>query len=149
MAEVNLKNAQSKLSDQRNEEDGSHGSKKKKKSKELQKDERQGNDVAHLLPNLVFHLDEEKREVKGKAKRGKGEDPLVRLCLHRLLIPRALRVWKKTKKQRGSILYQIKINLNGTSCLSLYLMQTLSLRNIFQRKAFTTQSVKYISYQIT
>ena len=72
----------------------------------LAKNERQGNNIAHpLLPNLVVHLDEERREVRSQVKRSDGGDLLVRLRLHRLLIPRALRVWKKTKKLTGSILY--------------------------------------------
>ena len=56
------------------------------------KKERQGNDVAHLLlPNLVLHLDEGKRlarsKVKKKIKKSEGEDLLVCLRAHRLLIP--------------------------------------------------------------
>ena len=159
MAEVDLKNAQCERSDQENEKDGSHGSKIEQrviqeilvqKGANLSRNERQVNDVAHpLLPNLVLHLDEEKREVRSQVKRSEGRDLLVRLRLHRLLIPRALRVRKKTKKPRGSILYRMKINLNGTSRLSLHLMQTHSLRNASQRKVFTTQSVKYIPCQTT
>ena len=76
------------------------------KGANLSRNGRQGNDIAHpLLPNLVVHLDEEKRGVRSQVKRSEGGDLLVRLCLHRLLIPRALRVRKKTKKPRGSILY--------------------------------------------
>ena len=120
------------------------------KGANLSRNERQVNDVAHpLLPNLVLHLDEERREVRSQVKRSEGGDLLVRLRLHHLLIPRALRVRKKTKKPRGSILYRMKINLNGTSRLSLHLMQTHSLRNTSQRKVFTTQSVKYIPCQTT
>ena len=116
----------------------------------LAKNERQGNNVAHpLLPNLVVHLDKERREVRSQVKRSDGGDLLVRLRLHRLLIPRALRVRKKTKKPRGSIFHRMKINLSGTSRLSLHLMQTHSLRNTSQKKVFTTQSVKYIPYQTT
>ena len=84
-----------------------------------------------------------------KSKRSEGEDPLVRLRRNRRLIPRALRVIKKTKKPRDFTLYQMKINVNGTSRLSLHLMQTFSLRKTYQRKAFMAQSVKYIPYQIT
>ena len=94
------------------------------KGENLTRNKRQGNYVTYLvLPNLVLHLDQEKREVRSEAKRGEGEYPLVRLRLHCLLIPGALRVRKKTKKPRGSILYQMKINLDETSLLSLYLMQ--------------------------
>ena len=159
MTEANLKNVQGERSDQENEEDGSHGSKIKQrviqrdsslKGANLSRKERQGNDVAHpLLPNLVLHLDEDRRKVRSKVKRSEGKDLLVRLRLHLLLISQALRVTGKTKKPRGSILYWMKINLNGTSRLSLHLMQTHSLRNTSQRKAFTTQSVKCILYQTT
>ena len=108
----------------------------------LSRNERQRNGVAHpLLPNLVLHLDKKRREVRSQVKRSEGGDLLVRLRLHRLLIPWALRVRKKTKKPRGSILYRMKINLNGTSCLSLHLVQTHSLRNTSHRKVFTMQSV--------
>ena len=68
--EVNLKNVQCERSDQKNEEDSSHGSKI---------------DVAHpLLPNLVLHLDKERRELRSKVKRSEGEDLLVRFRLHHL-----------------------------------------------------------------
>ena len=94
MVEVNLTNVQSKRSNQENDEDGSHGSKKEQKviqrdsSPKKGQNQRQGNDVTHLiLPNLVPHLDEEKREVRSEAKRGDREEPLVRLRLYRLLIP--------------------------------------------------------------
>ena len=119
------------------------------KGANLSRNERQRNDVTHpLLLNLVLHLDEQRREVRSQVKRSEGGDLLVRL-LHRLLIPRALRVREKTKKPRGSILYQMKINLNGTPRLSLHLIQTHSLRNTSQKKVFTTQSVKYIPCQTT
>ena len=94
-------------------------------------------------------VDEERIEVRSQVKRSEGGDPLVRLHLHRLLIPRALRVRKKTKEPGGSILYRMKINLNEISRLSLHLMQTHSLRNTSQRKVFTTQSVKFIPRQTT
>ena len=117
----------------------------------LSRKKRQGNGVTRpLLPNLVLHLGEERREVRSQVKRSEGGDLLVCLRLHRHLIPRALRVRKKTKKPRGSILYQMKINLNGTSRLSLHLMQTHSLRNTHPlRKVFTVQSVLYIPCQTT
>ena len=100
----------------------------------LSRNERQGNDAAlPLLPNLVLYLDEERREVRSKVKRSEGEDLLVRLRLyHLLLIPRGLRVTKKTKKPRGFILYQMKINLNGFSRLER-IFQTHSLRNTSQK----------------
>ena len=85
---------------------------------------------------------------RGEAKGGKGEDHLAHVRLHRLLIPRALWVRKKTRKRRGSILYWMKINLSGTTCQSLHLVQTLSFSNTSYRKAFMTQSVKCIMYQI-
>ena len=88
-----------------------------------------------------FHLDKERRKVRNQVKRSEGGDLLVPLRLHHLLIPRALTVRKKTKKPKGSILYRMKINLNGTFHLSLHLMQTHSLS--------TTQSVKHIQYQTT
>ena len=154
MAEGNLNNVQCERSDQENEQDVFMAQNQSKrlsndilvqKGTNLSRNERQGNDVAHpLLPNLVLHLQEE-----SKVKRSKGEDLLVRLCLLRLLIPLALRVRKKTKKTRGFILYQMKINLNETSRLSLHLMQKHNLGNTSQREAFTTQSVNYIPYQIT
>ena len=84
---------------------------------------RQRNDVVHLLSHLVL-IDEEKREVRSKARRGEGEDSLVRLCLHRPLIPQVPRARKRTKKSRGSILYRMKIILNGTFRLSLHLTLT-------------------------
>ena len=90
-----------------------------------------------------------KKRSKKQSKKRRRRRSRVRLRLHCLLITRVLRMRKKTKKPRGSILYQIKINLNRTSRLRLHLMQTLGLRNIFERKTFTTQSVKYIPYQIT
>ena len=72
----------------------------------LSRNESQGNDVAHLLlPNLVLHLDEERREIRSQVNKSEGEDLLVPLRLHPLLIPLALRVRKKTKKPRGSTLY--------------------------------------------
>ena len=100
----------------------------------LSRNERQGNDAAlPLLPNLVLYLDEERREVRSKVKRSEGEDLLVRLRLYHLLIPRGLRVTKKTKKPRGFILYQMKINLNGFSRLER-IFQTHSLRNTSQKR---------------
>ena len=114
----------------------------------LSRNKRQGNDVANpLLSNLIPRLDEEIREVRSQVKRSEGGDLLVCLRLYRLLIPEALRLRKKTKKPRGSILYGMKIKLNGTSHLSLHLMQTHSLRDISQRKVFMAQSVKYIPYK--
>ena len=87
---------------------GSHGSKKSKKlfseiliqqEKNLTRNEKQGNDVAHLFfHNLVLHVDEENRKIRSKGKRGEWEDSQIRLRLHHLLIHRALRVG------RGSIL---------------------------------------------
>ena len=51
----------------------------------LSRNERQGNDVAHLLlPNLVLHLDEERREVRSQVNKSEGEDLLVPICLHSL-----------------------------------------------------------------
>ena len=50
-------------------------------------------------------------------------------------------VRKITKKPRSSMLYQIKINLKRTSRLSLCFMQLLSLKNISQREAFTTDAI--------
>ena len=151
MAEVDLKNVQCGRSDQDNEEDGCRGSKIEQRVIQRDSSPKRGKSLKkrktrkrRLLPNLVLHLDEERREVRNQVKRSEGGDLLVRLRLHRLLIPRALRVRKRTKKPRGSILYQMKINLNRSSCLSLHLMQTHSLRNTSQRKVFTTQSVKYI-----
>ena len=105
------------------------------KGANLSRNKRQGNDVGHLLPNLVLQLGEERREIRNKVKRSEGEDLLIRLGLHSLLILRALRVRKNTQKPRGSMLYRIKINLNGISRLSLHLMQTQSSRNTSQRKA--------------
>ena len=58
-----------------------------------------------------------KKRRKKQVKRSEGEDLVsiseVRLRLHCFLIPRALRVRKKTKKLRGSILYRMNISLNG------------------------------------
>ena len=85
MTEVNLNNVLSERSNAENEEDSSHGFKKSKKlSSEvlfqkvanLTRNKRKGNDVAHLLLfEFVFHVDEEKREVRSKAKKDVGEDP--------------------------------------------------------------------------
>ena len=111
MAEVNLKNVQCSLSNEVLVQKGANLSKK----------ERQGNDVAHpLLPNLFLHLDEERRKVRSQVKRSEGGDLLVRLCLHCLVIPRALRVRKKSKKPRGSILYRMKIKWELPSELASY-----------------------------
>ena len=54
-----------------------------------------------------------KKRRKKQVKRSEGKDLLVRLRLHCFLIPRALRVRKKTKKSRGSMLYRMNISLNG------------------------------------
>ena len=95
------------------------------KGANLSRNERQGKDIANiLLTNLVLHLNEERRDLRSQVKRSEGGDLVVRLHLHHLLIPRALSVRKKIKKPTGFILYQMKINLNGTSRLSLHLMQT-------------------------
>ena len=57
------------------------------KGANLSRNERQENNVRYsLLPNLVLHLDEERREVRSKVKRSEEEDLLVRLRLHRLHI---------------------------------------------------------------
>ena len=159
MAEVNLKNLQCERSNQEMRRMALIAQKQSKelsneilvqKRANLSRNERQGNDVTHpFLLSLVLHLDEERREVRSQVKRSEGGDLLVRLCLHRLLIPQALRVRKKTNKPRGSILYRTKINLSGTSRLSLHLMETHSLKNTSQRKVLTTQSVMYIPYQTT
>ena len=87
-----------------------------------------------FIPPIIWlsKIDDE-RKVKSKAKGDEGEDSLVCLCLHRLLTSRVLRMRKKNKKPRGSILYQIKISLNGISRV-----ETFSLKNISERKAFTT-----------
>ena len=54
----------------------------------LSRNERRRNNVGHpLLPNLVLHLEEERREVRSRVKRSEGGDLLVRLRLHCLLIP--------------------------------------------------------------
>ena len=115
MAEVNLKDVQCKRSDQKIRRMALTAQKWSKelpnkilvqKEVNLSRNERQGNDVAHLLlPNLVLHLDEERREVRSQVNKSEGEDLLVPLRLHPLLIPLALRVRKKTKKPRGSTLY--------------------------------------------
>ena len=119
MAEVNLKNVQCERSNQKNEEDGCHDSKieqrviQRDSSPKRGKRKRQGKDIANfLLPNLVLHLNEERRDLRSQVKRSKGGDLVVRLHLHNLLIPRALSVRKKIKKPTGFILYQMKINLN-------------------------------------
>ena len=94
MAEVNLKNVQCKRSDQGNEEDGSHGSKIEQRVIQRDSSPKRGKSLKkrktrkrRLLPNLVLHLDEERREVRNQVKRSEGGDLLVRLRLHRLLIP--------------------------------------------------------------
>ena len=152
-------------SDEENEEDGSHSSKIEQRAIQGDSSPKRGKSlkrrkkrkqllILFFIPSTsssqsLLHLDEERREVKSKVKRSKGKDLLVRLRFHRLLIPRALRVRKKTKKPRGSTLHQMKINLNGISRLSLHLMQRHISRNTSQRKVFTDQSVKYIQYQTT
>ena len=127
---------------------GSHGSKKSKKlfseiliqqEKNLTRKTRKWRHTS-FFHNLVLHLEEENRKIRSKGKRSEWEDSQIHLRLHHLLIHRALRVG------RGSILQKMKINLNETFHLTLHFMQILSLRNVSQRKAFTTQSVKYILY---
>ena len=78
-----------------------------------------------------------------------GKDPQVCLPLHNLVIPRALRVTKKAKKPKGFILRQMRIDLNGTfqSELASY-ASTQFEKYIPKKKAFTTQSLKYILYPI-
>ena len=78
MAGVNLKNVQSKRSNQENEKDSSHGPKNKastilaQRGANFTRNERQRNEVTHhLLSNLVIPLDEEKRDIRSKARRGK------------------------------------------------------------------------------
>ena len=95
------------------------------KGANFSKNKRQGNETHSFLSNLILYLDKERKEVRSQAKRNKGGDLLVHLCFHRLLIPRALWVRKKTKKPKDSILYRMKINLNGTSRLSLHLSKTI------------------------
>ena len=112
MAELNPNNVLRKRSNQENEA-GSHGLKRSKelsseilvpKEANLTKNQTQGNNIPHLLlHDLVLHLHEKKSEVKSKAERSEGEDPRACLPLH----PRALRVRKKNKKPRDSILYEI------------------------------------------
>ena len=165
MVEIRLKNIYCERNDEENEEDGSHSSKIEQRTIQGDSSPKSGKSlkkrktrkqllILFFIPSTsssqsLLHLDEERREVKNKVKRSKGKDLLVRLRFYRLLIPGALRVRKKTKKPRGSTLYQMKINLNGTSRISFRLMQRHILRNASQRKVFTNQSVKYIQYQTT
>ena len=94
MAEVDLKNVQCGRSDQDNEEDGCRGSKIEQRVIQRDSSPKRGKSLKkrktrkrRLLPNLVLHLDEERREVRNQVKRSEGGDLLVRLRLHRLLIP--------------------------------------------------------------
>ena len=69
--EVNPKNILSETSNQKNREDGSHGSKKSKEPFNeiiiLRGENVTRNVVRALLQNLVLHLEEEKRKVRSKA----------------------------------------------------------------------------------
>ena len=51
---------------------------------------------------------------------------------------------EEDQQTKGFHIYRRKINLNGTSRLSLHLKQTHSLKNTSQKKAFSTQSVRSI-----
>ena len=53
-----------------------------------------------FFPVWFFTQTKKKKEARSKSKRSEGEDSLVRLRLHHLLICRALRVRKKTKKHQ-------------------------------------------------
>ena len=55
---------------------------------------------------------QKKRELKGITKRSVGEDSQVCLPLYYILIPWGLRMRKRTKKLRNSVLHQMRINLN-------------------------------------
>ena len=130
MAEVNLKNVQYERSDYKSEEDGSHGSKieqrviqrdsnpKRSKSFKKRKTRKQCR---------TFSLSQSKnRSKKQSKKKRRGRSPSS----------------SSSSYSYSYSLYRMKINLNGTSRLSFHLMQTHSLRNASQRKAFTTQYVK-------
>lgn len=60
------------------------------------------------------------------SKKKQRKDSLVRFLLHFLLIPRAIKERKKTKRPRGFVLCQMRINLNRASRMSLHLMQPLN-----------------------
>ena len=124
---------QCKRSDQENEDNGSHGSKieerviqrdsSSKRGKFLKKRKTRKRNTSFSFQSRSLPRQRKKRSQKPTI-RNKGGDLLVHICFHLLLIPRALRVRKKTKKPRDSILYRIKTNLNGTSRLSLHLSKT-------------------------
>ena len=95
---VNAKNKLSERSAQENEEDGSHGSKKKErviqqfsssKRGKFQKKRKatkiRGKFSSSLLDNLMLHLGGKKREVRNKVKRGKEKDSQVHFPRHHLL----------------------------------------------------------------
>ena len=150
MAEVNLKNVQCERSDQENEEDGSYSSKIEQRAIQRDSSPKRGKSL---------------KKRKTRKRRRASSSSQSRSPSRR----RKKRSKKQSKKQQrrkssssssslssshsqspgGSILYQMKINLNWSSRLSFHPMQTHSLRNTSQRKAFTTQSVKYIPYQTT
>ena len=94
MAEANRKNVQGERNDQEDEEDGCHGSKNNKelsrkivtqKGESFKGNERQGIDVAHILPNLVLHVNEGKREISSKAKKAKEKIPRLIFIILSLL----------------------------------------------------------------
>ena len=116
MAEVNRKNVQGERNDQEDEEDGCHGSKKNKelsrkilaqKGESLKGNERQGIDVAHLLLNLVLHVNEGKREIRSKAKKAKEKIPRFIFIIFSLL-----ELWERGRRPRNQeVPYCIKWRL--------------------------------------
>ena len=153
MAEVNPKNVLSKRSDHENKEGGSHGSKKCKelsseilvpRGTNLTSNKRE--EIAHLsLRNLALHPDKEKSEVRNKIKRGKGE---VRKCSSfSLSFSHSSSSENEEEDQETKRFHDVsnedQCKLDLPSQLALY-----ASRHISQRKAFWTQSVKYIMYQI-
>ena len=96
---VNAKNKLSERRAQENEEDGSHGSKKKERVIQQFSSSKRGKFQkkrkttklrrtfsSSLLDNLLLHIGEEKREVRNKVKRGKEKDSQVHFPRHHLLI---------------------------------------------------------------
>lgn len=96
---VNAKNKLSERRAQENEEDGSHGSKKKERVIQQFSSSKRGKFQkkrkttklrrtfsSSLLDNLLLHVGEEKREVRNKVKRGKEKDSQVHFPRHHLLI---------------------------------------------------------------
>ena len=112
---INLKNVQSQRSDQETEEDGSHNAKKSKDLSSgilVQKGANLTRNAHLFLQNFVLHpRRRKKRSKKQRKKRRRAVSPsLSSSSFSSHSSSYEMRVSKKTKKQRGSILHRMKIN---------------------------------------